>query len=158
MVQRAASSRARLRAGGRQGVKGRTSGYAALDPPASHCRGAVFFASIAMKATTLRRKARLALAHTIAVIWLAAELAHEAGFALGSAVHRLNAWMAARAARPAPDPKLEAVISGWEEACAAGLWQEPEPVEPLCPGAWWDLVDPGDAAAADLELPLRWAV
>jgi hypothetical protein len=118
----------------------------------------VFVASSAMEATTLRHKARLALAHTIAAVWFAAELTYGAGFAFGSTVHHLNASMAARAARPAPHPQLEAVISGWEEACAAGQWQEPEPIEPLCPGAWWDLIDPGEAAAADADPPQRWAV
>jgi hypothetical protein len=123
----------------------------------------VFFASSVMEATTTTRRARLALAHTIAAIWFACELSYRAGFACGAAVHRLNQWMAARAAAAAakvepPDPQLEAVISGWGEACARGEWQEPEPVEPLCPGAWWDLIDPGEAAEADPEPPLRWAV
>ena len=118
----------------------------------------MFFASAAMEATTLQHKARLALAHTIAAMWLACELTHQAGFACGSGVHRLHQWMAARDERQAPDPQLQGVIDGWEEACAAGQWQEPEPVEPLCPGAWWDLIDPTEAAEADPELPLRWAV
>ena len=103
-------------------------------------------------------QARLTLAHTIAVIWLACELSYRAGFAVGSAVHRPKQGMAARAAAKATSPELQAVISGWEEAVAAGQWQEPEPVEPICPGAWWDLIDPGSAAEADPEPPLRWAV
>jgi len=117
----------------------------------------VFFASVVMEATTTRR-ARLALAHTIAVIRIACELTYRAGFAVGSAVHRLNHWLAANAGSSHTSPELQAVIAGWEAACAAGQWQEPEPVEPLCPGAWWDLIDPGSAAEADPEAPLRWAV
>ena len=115
-----------------------------------------------MEATTLRCRARLALAHTIAVVWITGELTYQAGKACGAAIHRLNQWMAARAVAAATkadaaDLQLQAVIVGWEEACAAGQWQEPEPVEPLCPGAWWDLIDPGSAAEADPEPPLRWA-
>lgn len=30
--------------------------------------------------------------------------------------------------------------------------------EPICPGAWWHLIDPSKASEADPELPLRWAV
>jgi hypothetical protein len=71
--------------------------------------------------------------------------------------------MAARASAAAvkaepPDPHLEAVISGWEAARAAGQWKEPKPDEPLCPGTWWDLIDPGERAEADPEQPLRWVV
>jgi hypothetical protein len=132
---------------------------AALDIPASHCGGALFFSSAVMKATTLRRQARLALAHTISAIWFACELTIEAGFALGCGVDRRNHWLAAKAASSQhPSPELQAVIAGWEEAVAAGQWQESEPIEPLCPGAWWDLVDPGSAAEADSEPPIRWAI
>jgi hypothetical protein len=111
-----------------------------------------------MQATTLCRQARLALAHTIAAIWFACELTVQAGFVLGSAVHRLNHWLAAKASSQHTSPELQAVIAGWEEAVAAGQWQESEPIEPLCPGAWWDLVDPSSAAELDAEPPLRWAV
>ena len=82
----------------------------------------------------------------------------EAGFAFGCAVQRPSQGKAARARAKAPSTEQQAAIEGWEEAVAAGQWQEPEPVEPLCPGAWWDLIDPGSAAEADPEPPLRWAV
>ena len=105
----------------------------------------MFFASVAMEATTLQHATRLVLVHTIAVIWFACQLIYGAGFAFGCVVRR-------------PSPEQQAVIEGWEEAVATGQWQEPEPVEPLCPGAWWDLIDPGSAAEADPEPPVRWAV
>jgi hypothetical protein len=103
---------------------------------------------------------RLVLVHAIAVVWFAAELTYQAGFAFGTALHRRHGALAAKAsAQPAePDPQRQAVIEGWEAAVAAGLWEEPEPVEPLCPGAWWDLIDPGEHSESDPELPLRWAV
>ncbi|TVS06917.1 MAG: hypothetical protein EA413_02475 [Cyanobium sp. PLM2.Bin73] len=110
-------------------------------------------------ASSRARACGLAVAHIIAVIWLASELSYRAGFADGSAVHRLNHWLAAKASNTHPtSPELQAVITGWEKAVAAGQWQEAEPVEPLCRGAWWDLIDPGSAAEADPEPPLRWAV
>jgi hypothetical protein len=118
----------------------------------------VFYASVAMEATTLQSTARLVLVHTIAVIWFACQLIDEAGFAFGCAMRRPSQGKAAKASGQAPSPEQQAAIEGWEEAVAAGQWQEPEPVEPLCPGAWWDLIDPGSAAEADPEPPLRWAV
>ncbi len=118
----------------------------------------MFYASVAMEATTLPSTARLVLVHTIAVIWFACQLTFEAGFAFGCAVQRPHQGKPARARAKAPSPEQQAAIEGWEEAVAAGQWQEPEPVEPLCPGAWWDLIDPGSAAEADPEPPLRWAV
>jgi hypothetical protein len=161
MVQRAASNRAHGR-GLAVAVASRAGRAAAppLTPRRPAVEGSVFFASTVMETTTLCRKARQLLVHTIAALWLAIELTHQAGFACGSVVHRLNQWLAAKAARPAQpaDPQRQAVISAWEEAMAAGQWQEPEPVEPLCPGSWWDLIDPGEAAEADPDLPLRWAV
>jgi hypothetical protein len=48
---------------------------------------------------------------------------------------------------------LPAVIASREKAVAAGQWQESKAIEPLCPGAWWDLVDPENAAEADLDAP-----
>ena len=59
--------------------------------------------------------------------------------------------------------QLQAAIEAWETGLAAGHWQEPVAVEPICPGAWWDLIDASEAEeqkpeAIDLELPLRWAV
>jgi hypothetical protein len=118
----------------------------------------VFFASVAMEATTLQHATRLVLVHTIAVIWFACQIAYEAGFAFGCAVRRPSQGKAAKARAKVPSPEQQAAIEGWEEAVAAGQWQEPEPVEPMCPGAWWDLIDPGSAAEADPEPPLRWAV
>ncbi len=112
-----------------------------------------------MDFTGLRRKLRSALAHTIAVVWFACLLAYEAGFALGSTVHRTNDRLAAHAtALPAPDPQQEAAISGWEAEVTAGRWIEPTPVEPLFSGSWWDLINPSELSEAELEQPLGWAV
>ena len=118
----------------------------------------MLFASVAMEATTLQHATRLVLVHTIAVIWFACQLTFDAGVAFGCAVRRPSQGKAAKARAKAPSPGQQAAIEGWEEAVAAGQWQEPEPVEPLCPGAWWDLIDPGSAAEADPEPPLRLAV
>lgn len=63
MVQRVASSRGEVAGLAGTGVSRATQ--AALPPshiPASHCGGAVFFASVVMEATTIRQQARLALA------------------------------------------------------------------------------------------------
>ncbi len=116
-----------------------------------------------------RSSFRQALACSLALLWFAAELSVAAARAFGAALQRLQASLAAwaaskaedpgrKAASEAEDPQQEAVISGWEAAVAAGEWEEPEPVEPLCPGAWWDLIDPGERAEADPEQPLRLAV
>jgi hypothetical protein len=95
--------------------------------------------------TSLRPSLRPALAHSIAGVWLACVLAYGAGFALGTAVHRLNDRLAAHAAAVlAPDPQREATIRGWEAEVAAGRWVEPTPVEPLFSGSWWDLIDPSE--------------
>lgn len=121
-----------------------------------------------MEATS-RSPLRQALACSLALLWFAAELSVAAALACGAALQRLQAlltiWAASTAEDPgrqaaseAEDPQQEAVISGWEAAVAAGQWQEPEPIEPLCPGAWWDLIDPGERAEADQEQPLRWVV
>jgi hypothetical protein len=118
---------------------------------------------------TSRSPFRQALACSLALLWFAVELSVAAALACGAALRRLQespgVWAASKAEDPrrqaaskAEDPHQEAVISGWEAAVAAGEWEEPEPVEPLCPGAWWDLIDPGERAEADPEQPLRWAV
>ncbi|MCP9915328.1 hypothetical protein [Cyanobium sp. ATX 6F1] len=99
---------------------------------------------------------RSALAHSIAVIWFACLLTYEAGFTAGYAARRIKP--PAKAAADRPDPQQEAAFSGWEAEVAAGRWVEPKPVEPICPGSWWDLIDPSELDEADLELPLRWAV
>ena len=116
-----------------------------------------------------RSSFRQALACSHALLWFAAELSVTAALAFGAALQRLQArlgvWAASKAEDPvrkaaskSVDPQQEAVISGWEAAVAAGEWEEPEPIEPLCPGAWWDLIDPGERAEADPEQPLRWVV
>ncbi len=121
-----------------------------------------------MEATS-RSPFRQALACSLALLWFAVELSFAAARACGAALQRLQASLAPWAASKAEDPRRqaaseaedlqqEAVISGWEAAVAAGQWQEPEPIEPLYPGAWWDLIDPGERAEADPEQPLRWAV
>ena len=121
-----------------------------------------------MEATS-RSPFRQALACSLALLWFAAELSVAAARACGAALQRMQASLAAWATSTAEDPgrqasskaedlQQEAVISGWEAAVAAGEWEEPEPVEPLCPGAWWDLIDPGERAEADPGQPLRWAV
>jgi hypothetical protein len=121
-----------------------------------------------MEATS-RSPFRQALACSLALLWFAVELSVAAARACGAALQRLQARLAAlaaskgedpgsQAASEAEDPQQETVISGWEAAVAAGEWEEPAPVEPLCPGAWWDLIDPGERAEADPEQPLRWAV
>lgn len=118
-----------------------------------------------MEATS-RSPFRQALACSLALLWFAAELSPAAARACVAALQRLKAslaaWAASKAEDPgrqaaseAEDPQQEAVISGWEAAVAAGEWEEPAPVEPLCPGAWWDLIDPGERAEADQEQPLR---
>ncbi|WP_216915322.1 MULTISPECIES: hypothetical protein [unclassified Synechococcus] len=120
-----------------------------------------------MEATS-RSPFRQALACSLALLWIASELSVAAARALGAALRRLQespgVWAASKAQDPGrqaasepEDPQQEAVISGWEAAVAAGQWQEPEPIEPLCPGAWWDLIDPGERAEVDPEQPLRWA-
>jgi hypothetical protein len=121
-----------------------------------------------MEATS-RSPFRQALAFSLALLWFAAELSVAAARACGAALRRLQespgVWAASKAEDPrrkapseAEDPQQEAVIRGWEAAVAAGQGQEPVPVEPLCPGAWWDPIDPGERAEADPEQPLRWAV
>jgi hypothetical protein len=121
-----------------------------------------------MEATS-RSPFRQAPACSLALLWFAAELrvaAARSSFAtLMSLQESVGVWAASKAEDPggqaaseAEDPQQEAVISGWEGAVAAGEWEEPEPGEPLCPGTWWDLIDPGKRAEADTEQPLRWAV
>ncbi len=112
-----------------------------------------------METTVLLLRLRTALVHLIAACWFSSELCRQAGYRFGLWGRGLNAVLAARAAMaaqaaqaaaaPSPEPAMEPapVIA----SSSSGI------VTP-CAGAWWDLVDPKEAAEADRELPLRWAV
>ncbi len=112
-----------------------------------------------METTVLLSRLRTALVHLIAACWFSGELCWQAGYRFGVWLHGLNAALAVRAAIAAHAAQAAAAPS--PEAA-----MEPAPVSassssgiiPLCPGAWWDLIDPSEAAEADGELPLRWAV
>jgi hypothetical protein len=67
-------------------------------------------------------------------------------------------WFPAKVSSTRTSPELQALMAGWEKAVAAGQWQDAEPVEPLCRGTRWDLIDPGSAAEADWDPRLHWAV
>lgn len=106
-----------------------------------------------MGTTVVLPRLRTALVHLITALWLGGELCWQAGYRFGVWGRGLNAVLAARAAQaaaaPSPEPAMEpAPVSA---SSSSGIVT-------LCPGAWWDLIDPSEAAEADGELPLRWAV
>ena len=114
-----------------------------------------------MNLSSLAPLSRRLLVHTIAAVWFAGQLVYEAGYGLGSAIHQARALSAAaievlpaaalsEPAEPAEPPAVEQV--------SIPLGPQPRGIEPLCPGCWWDLIDPSEASEADPELPLRWAV
>jgi predicted transcriptional regulator len=103
---------------------------------------------------------RPALAHSLATLLLSASITYGAGYALGCAVHRLNALLSAEfVSILAADAQRQATIEAWEAEEAAGRWVEPWPEE-IGWGSWWDLEDRSEEfeAGLGLEPPLRWAV
>ncbi len=130
-----------------------------LNTTAARCGGAAFFASPAMQSAQSHTLLRSVLARSLATILFSCSQAYAAGFAFGSAIHRLNQQLSSQAsALLAPDHQLLATISAWEEEVATGRWVEPTPVERLFSSSWWDLIDPSELDEAEQELPLRWAV
>ena len=105
-----------------------------------------------MNTTVPLSRLRTALVHLIAVAWFSAELTYRAGYGLGVWLHQLNATLAhaiTSAGSAAPQPTAQPQQGSLPLAPSSGG------IEPLCPGCWWDLIDPTEA---DQELPLRWAV
>ena len=106
-----------------------------------------------METTVLLSRLRTALVHLIAVVWFGAELTYRAGYGLGAWLQQLNGALAhaitsaGGSAAPTPQPQRVSL----PVAPSGGI-------EPLCPGCWWDLIDPTEADEGDHELPLRWAV
>lgn len=98
----------------RQGVKGKTSGCAALDLPGLPAGGEVFFSSTPVKRSVLLPRSRQLLVHAIAVVWFTGQLVDGAGYGLGSALHQVRALRAAASEAlpdepliPAPQPRAE---------------------------------------------------
>lgn len=107
---------------------------------------------------------RPALAHSLATLVFSCSIAYGAGFALGTAVHRLSALLSAHAvarlkpaAASAADLQRQATIAAWEEQDALGRWIEPWSEE-IAWGSWWDLDDRSKEEPLEAEPPLRWAV
>ena len=111
-----------------------------------------------VKLSSLLPLSRRLLVHAIAIAWFAGQLVYEAGYGLGAAVHQARALQAAAIEiRPAAalSPAIEPPAI---EQASIPLDPQPAPgINPLCPGCWWDLIDPSEAAEADPEPPLRWA-
>ena len=114
--------------------------------------------SLPVNLSSLAPLSRRLLVHAIAAVWFAGQLVYEAGYGLGSAIHQARALLAAAIevlpaaalSEPAEPPAVE--------QASIPLGPQSRGIEPLCPGCWWDLIDPSEASEADPELPLRWAV